>query len=192
VTLQVVGVAELNMSWKILKEFKNRRTYVEVVCDCGSIEIRRKDHVLSGRTKSCKRCSVMQTLKNFPNERFGPRNHEGVGDISKTLWNAYKFGAKKRGIPFEITLGDAWKIFLNQKGRCALSGEIITLKHGYKKSNVDWKGFTASLDRIDSSLGYVTGNIQWVHEDVNYIKRDLSEIDFICWCTKIAERNKGK
>ena len=45
---------------------------------------------------------------------------------------------------------------------------------------------TASLDRIDSSKGYTKDNVQWVHKDINYIKRDLSDSEFITLCKKVA------
>jgi hypothetical protein len=180
------------MTWIILEEIlHNKRLQFKVQCDCGIIEIRRKDHVVSGRTKSCKVCSCKETLRKHPNKKFGSRPHEGIGDISKTLIGAYRFAAKRRGIPFEITGGYAWAVFQSQNGMCALSGVPITIKHGYKNSNIDWKQFTASLDRINPDSGYIIGNIQWVHEDVNYIKRDLDEKEFIEWCERIAEYKGG-
>lgn len=44
-----------------------------------------------------------------------------------------------------------------------------------------------SLDRIDSSKGYIPGNIQWVHKDVNSLKSNFDEEESIKWCTMIAE-----
>ena len=46
---------------------------------------------------------------------------------------------------------------------------------------------TASLDRIDSKLGYILGNIQWVHKQINEMKMDLAEVDFLRWVKIIAE-----
>lgn len=47
--------------------------------------------------------------------------------------------------------------------------------------------FTASVDRIDSSKGYIPGNIQFVSTCINYLKNTMSDKDtrFICKC--IAE-----
>jgi hypothetical protein len=177
------------MSWKILGEVNhNKRIQLRVQCSCGKVEIRRKDHVRDGRTKSCKRCSTILTLKVHPNQKFGPKPHYGLGDISKTYWSGIKFGAVRRGIKFEISLSYAWSLFLKQKATCALSGVSISLKHGYKQSNVDWSTITGSLDRIDSDKGYIEGNVQWVHKVVNYIKRDLNEAEFIYWCKQIGAR----
>lgn len=47
---------------------------------------------------------------------------------------------------------------------------------------------TASLDRIDSSRGYVEGNVQWVHKDVNFMKQALSQERFVELCTLVAEK----
>ena len=46
---------------------------------------------------------------------------------------------------------------------------------------------TASLDRIDSSKGYVPGNIQWVHKDVNWMKGSFTQEYFVNICKKISK-----
>ena len=45
---------------------------------------------------------------------------------------------------------------------------------------------TASLDRINSNIGYVVNNIQWVYKDINYMKFKLSNDKFIYYCKLIA------
>ena len=45
---------------------------------------------------------------------------------------------------------------------------------------------TASLDRIDSTKGYVPGNIQWVHKDINRIKNKFSMDELLSYVKKIA------
>lgn len=50
---------------------------------------------------------------------------------------------------------------------------------------------TASLDRKDSLRGYEPDNVQWVHKTVNLIKWELSEEEFLEWCSKIT-KHKGK
>lgn len=47
------------------------------------------------------------------------------------------------------------------------------------------------LDRIDSSKGYIEGNVQWVHKDVNMMKQNYSQKYFIEMCKKIYETNKN-
>lgn len=48
----------------------------------------------------------------------------------------------------------------------------------------------ASLDRIDSSQGYIKGNVQWVHKDINKMKFDLSQDRFLELCNIIVQ-NRG-
>ncbi len=44
---------------------------------------------------------------------------------------------------------------------------------------------TASLDRINSKKGYVKGNIQWVHKNVNFMKSSFSTTVFLNLVAKI-------
>lgn len=48
---------------------------------------------------------------------------------------------------------------------------------------------TASLDRIDSSKGYVIGNVQWVHKTINTMKMDLANSEFIKLCQMVAKNH---
>lgn len=52
--------------------------------------------------------------------------------------------------------------------------------HTKKESN-------ASIDRIDSNLGYVRNNIQWVLKDINKMKNDFDQSHFIELCSKVSK-----
>jgi hypothetical protein len=52
-----------------------------------------------------------------------------------------------------------------QDALCYITGKPLTLEYSQR---------TASLDRIDSSLGYVKGNIKWCSKQVNQIKYTYS------------------
>jgi hypothetical protein len=186
-----VGLVVAN-KWKIIKEvYKDKRRKYEVQCSCGYIGFRRADWVDTGRSTSCKSCSAKETLKNHPNPVFAKRAHFGVGDITKTYWYAIRQGAQKRNIEFDITIEQAWELFVKQNGKCALSGVDIQLSSDLKKCNPDYSKITASLDRIDSTKGYILNNIQWVHKTVNYIKRDLDQEEFITWCQLISKNENN-
>jgi hypothetical protein len=100
--------------------------------------------------------------------------------------------SRKRNLEFKITIQDAWKQYLKQKGKCAISGVDIKLARCYARviKNGDKKlTQTASLDRIDSSKGYLKNNIQWVHKLINRMKMDMSQNDFFNWCKIIYKYN---
>lgn len=144
------------------------------LCDCGNevergaSELIRKPRRLTQVPKNCG-CyrKVNRSLK-----------YKGIGDLSSTYFRRVKSGAKQRGLPFEITIGQAWGLFVAQGGRCALTGLRLKLN----PSSMVAGSSTASLDRIDSTKGYVKGNIQWVHVTINFMKYSLPEEEFIRWC----------
>jgi len=103
------------------------------------------------------------------------------GDISKNHWSNIVSNAGARNLEFNITPEYIWNIWLEQNECCKLSGIKLNLKSIYE--------ITASLDRIDSSKGYIEGNIQWLHKDVNIMKWTLGQSYFISLCKQIAENN---
>ena len=157
--------------WKILGTTnKNKRNYYIVECGCGYIGERRKDWVDSFRTTKCKRCSAAEVAKRTYNTNsFFNKEHKGIGCISRTKFGTYKFGALRRNLEFSITIEDAANVWT---WKCALSGI------GIDETSM-------SLDRIDSSKGYIVGNIQWVHKDINYMKQEYSQEVFIHWCSLV-------
>ena len=85
-------------------------------------------------------------------------------------------GAPSRGLAFEVSVPDLVRLFHMQRGFCAMSG--MRIKFG--------KPTTASLDRIDSALGYAIDNVQWVHKDVNLMKQAFDVEYFQRVCARIA------
>jgi myo-inositol catabolism protein IolC len=79
-----------------------------------------------------------------------------------------------------------YDLYVKQDKKCALSGVKIYLP---KNTCQSW---TASVDRIDSSKGYIVGNLQWVHKDVNWMKNDFDQKHFINTCSLIAKNFKGR
>lgn len=104
--------------------------------------------------------------------------------IKTTYWNSIIKNAKIRNLEFSITKEYAYQIYLDQKCKCALSGMEIFFSPSQSKELRTTK--TASLDRIDSSKGYIIGNIQWVHKKINKMKMNLSEKEFVYFCDKVA------
>ena len=72
-------------------------------------------------------------------------------------------------------LFDLWD---QQNGLCAYSGLPLSIETNHPH--------TISLDRIDSSIGYLRGNLQLVSWSVNKMKQDLSEELFLDLCCRIT------
>lgn len=104
---------------------------------------------------------------------------KGVGEIPHSYFTKTLDSAKKRNIPFNITIEDMAKLYDKQGGRCVLSGMPITFGK--------YKYATASIDRKDSSKGYTVDNIQWVHKSINAMKSNLSDERFVELCKAVAK-----
>lgn len=125
-------------------------------------------------------------ISNF-NRQFGKRSHfwTGYEGISGRYWTGIKASAKKRNLEFNLTIKEAWNQFIIQNQKCALSGIKLILEAD-KLSHTQRKTINASLDRIDSSKGYVKDNIQWVTKEIQIMKNRFYQEYFIEICKQIA------
>lgn len=78
-------------------------------------------------------------------------SYKGYNDISGQFWKQIKISALSRNLDFQISIEYIWNLFLQQNKKCVLSGLPLEIA----KSYADKKKTTASLDRIDSSKGYI-------------------------------------
>ena len=164
---------------------KNGRRMFVTKCDCGKLEVKRKDWVLSGRTTSCKSCSCKRTAAKYP----PPVNRTGCEGLSGTHYLAIKYGASRRNILFDVTPEFLWKLYEKQDGLCALTGVPIVLTALIKNQNVDWDVVTASLDRIQNDGGYTTDNVQWVHKTINRLKNNYSLEELLYWSKLLLKKH---
>lgn len=153
------------ISEEIHKVKSNRSTYWHVKCKCGKEGFRSAQHLVSGKVSSCRSCAALK----LPFEK------------------SYLIKVKRRAISmnfeFNLTLDYILSIF---NSKCALSGIDIKFgKHWDKLSEQ-----TASLDRIDNTKGYIIGNVQWVHKDINFMKGKLEQKLFINYCKLINSKWK--
>lgn len=80
------------------------------------------------------------------------------------MFDNAKKRAKIKGLDFNLTLED-----INVQERCPVLGRPYTIGGG--PSNKD---MSPSLDRIDSTKGYVTGNVRVISLRANKHKGDLT------------------
>ncbi len=127
----------------------------------------------SPRRHNCKKCCKFY-CKKF--EKKSKLNPVYVSSPQRWYLRRIERGAIKRNLSFRIKLKDIEEIYT---GKCALSGREILLTRTAAQS---YGNQTSSLDRIDSSKGYIKGNIQWLHKDVQKMKNNLSQkrFDQIC------------
>lgn len=147
------------------------------VCDCGNYAQVNTRH-LNRKKSNVRSCGCGRNPSGPSHTQWN-----GVGGISGSWWSSRvtrEFRQKSRAkIEVSIDKEFAWDLFRKQEGKCALTGLPLVLD---SKPSVN----TASLDRIDSNLGYVPSNVQWVHKDINMMKRTYDQDYFIKLCKLVA------
>jgi hypothetical protein len=160
-----------------------QRMACDCKCDCSTIGRRALKDLLTGKSKNCG-CLRGPRLKSIASvQRENHPCFKGYGEIHAHIWSSYKANAKQRNIPFEITIEQAWELFLKQNRTCSISG--IPIK--FANSRELYVAKTASLDRIDSTKGYSIDNIHWVHKEINFMKHKCPLDKFFEWCRMIIK-----
>lgn len=139
--------------------------YLKVVCnDCNNITEIKADRF---------------RIENLICNKCHPEKRKGKKRTPFEYFKLLGYGAKKRKLEFSITFKDILDIANKQKYKCILSGLDISFDNG-----------SFSIDRINSSKGYIVDNIQCVHRDINFMKQNYSQEYFIDMCSKVAILNK--
>lgn len=154
---------------------KNNKRCAVCECICGTIKSIDLGNLIYNRSKSCG-C--------FKNEQVAKLNFlEWYDNIPMSYFNSLKRGAVQREIEFTITPEDVNLQWIKQNKKCALTGIELVFANLNKK----YKLITASVDRINSDMGYLPDNIQIVHKDINKLKNTFSQDSFINWCRLVAK-----
>ena len=143
-------------------------------CDCGKTIIVNYSSLVKNLTKSCG-CNKLEKGRA-----------KGYKDISFSWWRRTIKSAITRGINFDLTMEDVWHKYEEQGGKCIMTNLAVTFSPNYNKIKLQ----TASLDRIDSNLGYIKGNIQIVHKVINHMKGFLTSEEFIGFCNLVAKTHE--
>ena len=142
-------------------------------CECGKEKLINSASLKRGLTKSCGFCCKLHNFK-------------GYKDISGVFWRRTKEHASKRGLVFDITPEYIWSLYEKQNKKCSMSGVDICFVSNNDKGSTQ----TASIDRIDSTKGYITDNIQLVHKRINFLKGSLTNDELIFLCRCVVKHNK--
>lgn len=175
---------------RVVKLLPQRGVLWECSCECGTLCEKRATLLYRGSVKSCGCLRIETAITNGKKVRVGETNAKwkGKGPIPGKMLTSLKSGASKRGLEFNITLDDMYDQLLLQNYKCALTGDVLY----FQKTSRGQKEANASLDRIDSSKGYVKGNIQWVLKNINRMKFDLSQELLIELCEKVTKNAKPR
>jgi len=104
--------------------------------------------------------------------------------LSSIFWSS-KQNAKKRNLEHNIDLEYIKDLFKIQKGLCYYTDKEMFIDTREKDNNEDF----VSLDRFDSSKGYIKGNIVLCRWIVNRMKNDINFKDFLQIVSEINKKH---
>jgi len=129
-----------------------------------------------GTRNDCKECTKRTSARNRIS--YIPLHERDLISRLKNLCTK----AKGRTKEFSINTSDLLEVLIKQDGRCAYTK--LPLLATANQFN------TVSLDRVDSSKGYVVGNIQLVCAAINKMKQEYTEEMFLLFCLLVTQNNK--
>ena len=101
----------------------------------------------------------------------------------------YLRNVKRRSHEVNITTDYLSSLWTIQEGKCAYTKLPLVLNSSSKR-NLDFR-YTASLDRIDSKLGYVIGNVQFISTAINYMKNTMTHTQCLEFLQQITTTNSS-
>ncbi len=141
-----------------------------------------------GRKQYCSRsCAGKVSCKHLSMYTYNVSQHCSNKKDEFSLFRDHLRRARRREQEFRLELSDLKEVWDNQNGLCVYSG--ISLRHPHYKGSNDVMT-TASLDRIDSSKGYVKGNVQFISMAINYMKSTMTHDQTMDLCKTIALHHK--
>lgn len=184
-------------------KYKQHRKLITLNCDCCGCSYEKplseyNRNQKFGRHSFCSRSCAMKFLSNNRTQAMkdysnSEKNKQLLLNLNNTYYVRYPEkifsyflrNCRKRYKECTLTLSDLQAQWDKQNGICPYSG--IKLNIPTYKKNHNNPIYTASVDRIDSSKGYIPGNIQFVSTCINYMKNTMSDLDTRLMCKYIAE-----
>lgn len=157
-------------------------------------------------TKICYKCKINKHVNQFDADIYGSKGLQSYckkcrididckslskyDNFIRNLFQDLKTRAKKKRLQLTISIDDIKNLYIKQNKKCAITGQKLThvkkkrdtIQHIINKWNI-------SVDRIDSSVGYILDNIQLVGAIINRMKYTLNHNDFINLCHLIVNKS---
>lgn len=151
-------------------------------CDCGNTTRARKSQLESGAKQSCG-CKMRELIGN------GVRKHTPEHGAFLRHISSYKRGATKKGVDFLLT-DDEFKNIVGLP--CFYCGADPVVVESYVNRSNGFPYSTNGIDRVDSGVGYVNGNVVPCCPRCNFAKGKLAAESFIKMCEMVTHHCAGK
>lgn len=140
-------------------EKKGRRLYCSLSCHAKHT----REEKLGDWVRSEENKKMAKSLSGNRRDEYSP---------FRILLKSCRTRTNKGGNPkgdFDLDLPYMKQLWEQQNGKCAITGVDLKLESSYNKN------YQASLDRIDSSKGYLKGNVRYISVSANWLKNNLND-----------------
>lgn len=169
---------------------KQYRAHFYVECSCGVKKWLPADYLSKYINPRCLSCRSKEACVKAIETRKAKGNiHKGIGELNKTFINKMQHSAKRRHHEWNVSIEYLWNLYIDQNKQCSLSKLPINFSQHLKNGRYDCINANCSLDRIDSKIGYIEGNVQWVHKDINRMKSNFKQEYFKQLCKYVTEND---
>ena len=149
------------------------RRYYQCKCDCGATPIVHGSAMVSGNTQSCGCLSAEKAR-----QRGLPMGEAAMRQVIA----GYRQKAKKSGRKFAISKEAAIQLLTSDCFYCGAVPANVK-KSPHQTGDFKYNG----IDRIDSRLGYVVGNVVPCCRICNIAKNTMNQEAFISWIKRAAK-----
>lgn len=169
---------------QLKKSYLNRKLITFVCENCGEEaqkpESEYKRNLKEGRKNFCSRsCSASYNNKHRVTTKRDTEFYSNIAKLKRDDFTPFRYtfrSLKRRHKELNLELEDLKEQWEKQNGICPYTGIKLILP---EDGNINSINVTerASLDRIDSSLGYIKGNIQFISTPINYMKNTMTDLE---------------
>lgn len=158
-------------------ERKNKKQTIEVSCHfCGKLFIKEMREYK-------RRLKVGGEFFYCNSECFNQLERTDELSPFRSFVYMSKKNGKKKHLEFNLDVNYLKEIWESQRGICPYSN--LPMKLARTEKERDYSPESASLDRIDSTKGYVVGNVEFVCLSINYAKHNFDKQDFVNFLSKL-------
>jgi len=135
----------------------------------------------------CKKCIAVKQVayhkRTWGEEKLQYTAFKRTKSVRSYLQYLRSKAVQRKKLDEVISIDALELLWHTQNGCCALTGWQMTMElaNGVVPTN-------CSLDRIDSTQGYVVGNVQLVCRVANVAKSNLTQSDFVQLCKAVLEK----
>lgn len=155
---------------------KGRPRLWRCLCDCGTEAVFNWKQLKANHAHSCG-CLRREHLATIRAHNALPEGESAF----RQLFYAYQKSARERGHSWALSADEFRQV---TQGDCSYCGAAPQIKfRAAKGTRGDYIG--NGVDRVDSSRGYVTGNVRSCCTSCNVAKASMTEGEFAAWVARV-------